>query len=90
MRKWIILMTIAAVLSLGVFVFANGSSTTVPSNQPSISAQTQTNLSASSDESISETAESPESGTESLRDSTTDTDNIQSQVEQTGNYQGNY
>ncbi|GEM_PF-5245249 len=89
MRKWIILMTIAAVLSLGVFVFANGAtSSNLPSNQPSVSAQTSTNLSTAQDsqESISETVESSESNAESL----TDTDNIQSQVDQNGEFQGNY
>jgi cytoskeletal protein RodZ len=91
MRKWIILMTIAAVLSLGVFVFANGSSTTPP-NQPSIS-QSTTSLSTSSQasqESLSETAEPVESNAESVSDSATDMDNVQSEVVQNGDFQGNY
>ncbi|MGC8612608.1 MAG: hypothetical protein ACP5LR_09045, partial [Athalassotoga sp.] len=84
-----ILMTIAAVLSLGVFVFANGSTPTLPSNQPGIS-QTSTNLSTSSQESISETAEPVESSAESASDSATDMDNVQSEVVQNGDFQGNY
>lgn len=89
MRKWIVLMTIAAVLSLGVFAFANSAtSSNLHSNQPSVSAQTSTSLSTAQDsqESISETVESSESNVESL----TDTDNIQSQVDQNGDFQGNY
>ena len=95
MRKWIILMTVAAVLSLGVFVFANGSSATVSPNQPGISqaSPTSTGLSVpsqESQESISETTEPVESNAESLKDSATDMDNVQSEVVQNRDFQGNY